>query len=191
MIAQEITTQNNTPLVTYKSKDRYCHWLKNYLNDTQPYNEINKIDIRDILYHSLDEAKKHSSSHLEITVSIVEDAKLYSNPYYLQIIFDQILENAIIYQDPNKSEQFLDIDIAVENNMLSMNIVDNGIGISRKDKSAIFNKFYRSSNKSKGFGMGLYMSKQYINKLSGHINIDSALGVGTHCFIQIPNSFGI
>ena len=47
--------------------------------------------------------------------------------------------------------------------------------------------FFRGTVKSKGAGLGLYIVRETINKLSGVINIHSTYGKGTTVVLELPN----
>ncbi len=189
-INESIPIQKITPELTYcKLEDKSSHWWKNYISKNPPFKEIKKINIKELLYQSLDNTKQHVPDGLDITVSVTDNCCFYSHPGVLQMILDQVIMNGLIFQDDSKLEKFLDIEIRLENRILFINVVDNGVGISKKDKPFIFDKFYKGSSRTEGSGIGLFMSKKYVHQLSGHIVVDSVLGVGTHCLVQIPSSF--
>ncbi|MBL7874140.1 MAG: HAMP domain-containing histidine kinase, partial [Cyclobacteriaceae bacterium] len=66
---------------------------------------------------------------------------------------------------------------------------DNGIGISEENLSKIFEMFYRASEQSEGSGLGLYIVKNAVEKLGGHLNVSSRLNEGTTFEIVLPNKF--
>jgi signal transduction histidine kinase len=73
---------------------------------------------------------------------------------------------------------------------LKISIIDNGIGISSKDKSQVFDKFFRAGNKEihdvKGLGLGLYYTNQIIKAHNGNISVESNEGKGTSFNLTIP-----
>ena len=75
-----------------------------------------------------------------------------------------LLDNAIKYCN-EKPE--ITIEISAENSDFKIAFIDNGIGISPKNISFIFDKFYRAqnekSNEVNGFGLGLYYVKEICN----------------------------
>jgi len=52
----------------------------------------------------------------------------------------------------------------------------------------VFEIFYRISKNSVGSGLGLYIVKESIEKLSGRIELISEIGIGSEFKIYIPNS---
>ncbi len=71
-----------------------------------------------------------------------------------------------------------------------ISVADDGIGIAKRDREKIFNQFYRAESElvtaEKGVGLGLYITKQIVEKHGGHIWLESELGQGTTFFFTIP-----
>ena len=69
-------------------------------------------------------------------------------------------------------------------------VEDTGSGIESKEILRIFDDFFQSSNTerdpSKGFGLGLSVSKRLIDQIGGRIEVSSAVGVGSKFFVSIP-----
>jgi signal transduction histidine kinase len=68
-----------------------------------------------------------------------------------------------------------------------MEFSDNGIGIDPKSLTRIFEMFYRASGQSEGSGIGLYIVKNAIDKLGGHMQVESEMNKGTTFRITLPN----
>ena len=67
--------------------------------------------------------------------------------------------------------------------MLKCSVIDNGIGISEKDKKKLFKIFSKlkgsESQNSSGTGLGLFISKKIAENLSGDIKVNSEVGKGS------------
>jgi signal transduction histidine kinase len=83
----------------------------------------------------------------------------------------------------------LKIEINVFEEKAEIQFTDNGVGIAEEFLDKIFKMFFRASYESKGSGLGLYIVKSTIEKLSGKVSVKSKLGEGTKFFIEIPNTF--
>ena len=70
---------------------------------------------------------------------------------------------------------------------MTIRISDNGEGIPSNELPKIFDMFYRGSESSQGSGLGLYIVKNAVNKLSGHIYVTSEEGMGTTFTVELPN----
>lgn len=74
---------------------------------------------------------------------------------------------------------------------LQLTVDDDGIGIDRRAREHIFEKFYRvptgDRQEVRGFGLGLYYARLVAQRHGGTIRVDSAPGRGTRFTIRIPN----
>lgn len=98
-----------------------------------------------------------------------------------------ILDNALKY---NQNIPFITISVQQRKRHIIISIKDNGMGIPVEHQKNIFDKFYRTPKGNqhdiRGFGLGLSYVKQVIKAHQGHITVESAVGVGTTFFIQLP-----
>ena len=76
-----------------------------------------------------------------------------------------------------------------------MSVRDRGIGIPPDEQERIFEEFHRASNaatsKVAGFGLGLAVVKELVDRFEGKLRLDSALGVGTTFSIDFPIVDGV
>jgi signal transduction histidine kinase len=74
-----------------------------------------------------------------------------------------------------------------------LKVVDSGIGISAEDMPHVFNRFYRadqsrSSSGVTGFGLGLAIAKQIVDRHHGQIHLTSELGHGTTVTVTLAKA---
>ena len=62
---------------------------------------------------------------------------------------------------------------------------DEGAGISEEDIPYLFERFYRGRD-SEGFGLGLPICKELIQRMGGEIHLESEEGKGTTIVIRLP-----
>jgi signal transduction histidine kinase len=65
-------------------------------------------------------------------------------------------------------------------------VADNGQGIHPDRVDKIFDMFYRGTERSQGSGLGLYIVKEAIEKMSGTVRVESIEHEGTAFYITIP-----
>ncbi len=65
-------------------------------------------------------------------------------------------------------------------------VEDEGAGISAEDLPHVFDRFYQGQDNSGGFGLGLPICKELIERMGGKISIESEAGVGTTVRIELP-----
>lgn len=73
-----------------------------------------------------------------------------------------------------------------DNNLLFIEIEDNGTGIPAEDLERIFDPFYTTKDEGKGTGLGLSVSLGIIESYKGRISVLSQTGAGAKFRIQIP-----
>ncbi len=102
-------------------------------------------------------------------------------------MLDNLLENAIKFSTKGQP-----IIIAWERNNgdAKIDVIDQGPGIPRKDQFRIFEKFYQverpGNPSSTGSGLGLYISKSFVEVHGGTLSVKSKLGKGSTFTIQLP-----
>ncbi len=105
---------------------------------------------------------------------------------FKQIVFN-VISNAIKYNKPNGSVT-ISYEI-LENGKIRLGIKDTGHGVSKDEKDKIFNPFERLNAGNKlieGTGIGLTISKQFVELMDGKIGFESSPGFGSICHIDLP-----
>lgn len=106
-------------------------------------------------------------------------------------LFRRAVNNLIINaltHNPPETEVTVSIDTDPKNRILIC-ISDNGTGMSDKEQSELFNRYYRGTNtkeKPEGSGLGLAIAKQIITLHNGNIAVKSKRGEGTQFTIVLP-----
>jgi len=67
-------------------------------------------------------------------------------------------------------------------------VEDEGAGISEEELPYVFDLFYQGKESSGGFGLGLPICKDLVERMGGEISIDSQKGVGTTVEIELPEA---
>lgn len=121
--------------------------------------------------------KKISLSLEEIDYKVVTDEK------WLVFVLEQILANAIKYTKTGTVSIYMD-----KEKEETLVIEDTGIGIRAEDVPRIFDRGFTGYNgrqDKKSTGLGLYLTKEILDKLSHTISVTSDLGKGTKVFIGL------
>lgn len=107
----------------------------------------------------------------------------YSDRDKLEVILYNLLSNAFKYT-PDGGQILLRVKLAGE--QLQIEVKDNGAGIAPSVGNQLFERFYQAPGAKAGFGIGLYLVKQFSEVLEGHVSYTSTLGQGTSFFITLP-----
>ncbi|MGF2412006.1 MAG: hybrid sensor histidine kinase/response regulator transcription factor, partial [Ferruginibacter sp.] len=112
--------------------------------------------------------------------------QIFGDKEKLDIVFYNLLSNAFKYTADRGKIIFRVIETP---NTIEAAIIDNGQGIPQHIGEKLFEKYYRVNEKDKpvkpGFGIGLYLVKQFIDKHKGHISYSSNAGEGTSFYISL------
>lgn len=113
--------------------------------------------------------------------------QIETDVFHFSNLIYNLLDNAIKYCN-EKPE--IKIGISTENSVIKIAFSDNGIGISPKNMSFVFDKFYRAqnekSNEVNGFGLGLYYVKEICNLHNWKIKVQNNPTNGITITLSIP-----
>ncbi|MEK6480074.1 HAMP domain-containing sensor histidine kinase [Catalinimonas sp. 4WD22] len=130
-----------------------------------------------------------NTKNLEITTKISQPEYFVSDLTRVRIVLNNLISNAIKYRRYYLDRSFIDIRIWVDEEAAHIEVEDNGEGIPEDRLPYIFDMFYRSSERSEGSGLGLYIVKDVLQKLDGHIEVSSTFDKGSTFTVTIPNQY--
>jgi len=169
--------------------------VKNFLNLSRIEKDELKVDKQEILLkeHLLDpaiESFQQQADEKNIVISNKVDPRLnvVVDPGLMQIVVNNLLSNAVKYGlDGGK----IRISAKNQEDMLEVEIYNDGEPIASIDMGKLFKKFsrilYRGQESVKGTGIGLFISKEIIERHGGKIWVEPALKGNSFKF-QIPKS---
>lgn len=162
--------------------------LEQFLTNTSQNIVTKPIDVKDFVNQILEEFKPRIEERkIVMVVKITQMAHLYTDVNRLRVVFTHLISNAIIYQDPKKRKNTIDIFVRVNETSCAVQIRDNGIGMIEEVQSNLFQLFYRGTELSSGAGVGLYITKEVLIKMIGKISVTSIAGKGSCFSFSIPN----
>lgn len=108
----------------------------------------------------------------KIDFSIEEDIYIDADALLLEIVLNNLIENALKYSPKEKNIQVL---LKSNHPFAVLQIIDRGPGIAAADKKKVFKKFTRLGNeatvRAKGTGLGLFLVKRIVTKLNGLVSV--------------------
>ena len=106
-------------------------------------------------------------------------------------VLTNLIDNAVQYSPEGSTIEICSREI---DDYVQVSIKDDGEGMNSNEKKMLFTKFYRGENpaasKVKGSGLGLYLSKYFIELHSGTIAVKSEKGIGSTFTISLPIATG-
>lgn len=124
--------------------------------------------------------KKIRLNYEALNCTVLTDEK------WLVFVIEQILSNSLKYTGRGEISIYMDLDLPC-----TLVIEDTGIGIALEDLPRLFSRGFTGYNgrmDKKSTGIGLYLSRQILTKLSHTIRIESAVGTGTKVKIGLDTA---
>jgi len=116
------------------------------------------------------------------------DVRVMADAEGLRVIFANLLDNAIKYS--TREEKRVDVELDAQSGAVRVSFRDRGIGIPAEEQPRIFEEFRRASNVAgshvSGFGLGLAVVKELVERYGGHIDLESTVDVGTTFCVRFP-----
>ena len=105
----------------------------------------------------------------------------------VSLIIDNLVSNSIKYTNEYGN---ICIETKIKSGVMTINVKDDGIGISPEAQKKLFNRFYRADNtansKETGSGIGLMLTKKMVTLHKGKITLISKENIGTTFSVEIP-----
>ncbi len=126
---------------------------------------------------------------VQMLTSIEDNIQIYADETLMMRLIMNLLTNGIKYRQ-DRPDSFVKLTLKTENNQIIIQVSDNGIGISEKDKELIFNRFYKADKSRTGedtsFGLGLSMVKWIAEAHRGKAEVFSKIGEGSTFTVTLP-----
>lgn len=147
--------------------------------------ELEHFDLKELVHEVIETLNYTNKTH-HISVNYPEHPIIVeADKQRIEQVMINLLSNAIKYS-PKAQEVWVTLersDASVE-----VKVRDNGIGLTPEQQHKIFTRFYRAEGTSgiAGLGLGLYLTKEIIDRHGGHIAVTSTPGVGSEFSFSLP-----
>ena len=179
--------------------------LRALLNDIL---DISKIEAGGIEIETVDFSLADAVQQVVQPLSTLSEKKgvalnvvgLEECPHYLcadQAKIQQILRNLVsnALKFTERGSVTIDLSHDAKSEVLSIRVIDTGIGIPEEKLGTIFEKFTQADNSTRrrygGTGLGLCITKQLVELLGGEIGVQSIVGLGTTFNMSLPCTSGV
>jgi|GEM_PF-1202837 len=158
--------------------------------------EFNPHPILEFLHdHFANEILKYNKDSIKLRFdneNSENDLVIYTDPVRFKQVLSILLDNAVKFTH----EGSIDFGFVNSNNEdIEFYVKDTGIGIDKKHRNTIFERFGQveegSTRNYGGAGIGLSVAKSLIKMLGGEIRVESTIGVGSTFYIKLPNNRNI
>jgi signal transduction histidine kinase len=125
-------------------------------------------------------------NNIVVELNIKQEIIIYTIPELINIALRCILENSTFYLNAFNEQHKISIDLFIKGDQCVIKFQDNGIGIKEDELENVFDAYVRKNAKSVGSGLGLHIAKKAIERVRGHIELQSSYGKGTSVLINLP-----
>lgn len=132
--------------------------------------QMNKeiINLADISLESVEDFKKRHTERM-IETKIEFHPQIFGDRVMIQLAINNLLDNAVKYSPKNST---ILLSVCKEESHPAIKVADQGKGVPELEKARIFDKYFRGENtKTKGTGLGLYVSNKIIHANNGFIRL--------------------
>jgi two-component system CheB/CheR fusion protein len=145
-----------------------------------------EFDINKLIEEIIAESKLLHNSHV-FQFDAADTINVYADREKIGQVISNFISNAIKYSPRNSS---ITITCETDGSSIQVAVADEGMGIKPKDQEKVFQRFYRAeedgSKNVSGFGIGLYLSSEIIQRHKGKIWLTSVEGKGSTFYFSLP-----
>ncbi|MBI2711976.1 MAG: CHASE2 domain-containing protein [Bdellovibrio sp.] len=179
----------------FSSTEELNHFISSILELSKV--ESNRLQIQ-LASRDINQLIEKSITDLQ-TLATHRRIKIHSNleplfpikidPALISKVINNLIDNAIKYSPEGGEIQVRSYE---EDDWLVVSVQDQGIGMSEEEKQNLFTRFYRAKNDTttmiSGTGLGLYLTKYFVEAHRGFVDVDTQKGKGSTFRIYLPLS---
>lgn len=150
--------------------------------------QLNKqvFNLDELIEENIEESEILIVTHT-ITFRQCEPVSVFADRDKIGSVISNMISNAVKYSPEAKE---IEVNCEVIGLYAQISVKDYGMGIDPDDIEKLFGRFYRVENKQtqliSGFGIGLYLSAEIVERHHGKIWVESEPGVGSTFFFNLP-----
>jgi signal transduction histidine kinase/tetratricopeptide (TPR) repeat protein len=167
--------------------DNTLNWSKSQMSGELQANK-KMVNVRELVLRNYELFKENAAEKsLKLNIQVPSDLFVLMDPDHLDIILRNAIQNAIKFTFP---EGQVDVLAFQKNESITIQIKDNGQGMSTDTLNSLFS--YKKqpgiygTNGERGAGIGLILTKEFVDRNLGQINVKSELNKGTEIEFNFP-----
>ena len=177
---------NKSANLLFNLLDNLLQWSMSQTGRLQYIPE--KADLRTIVFGNISLLRMNADNKdIDLSTNIPEKTYVHADVDMIKTVIRNLLTNAIKF---NKKGGKVEVTALKKHDFYEISVSDSGIGLSEEDKNKLFridvkNKTIGTS-REKGTGLGLILSKEYIEKNGGKIWVESKPDKGSRFIFTLP-----
>src|SRR5437879_9307561 len=151
--------------------------------------DLSRLDVPPVVQRVCEDVRPMLRDH-SLRCRIPEDLPpIWGEARKLHQILVNLTTNAIKYAEPGTQ---VTLSARVEQGYVRFDVQDQGVGIRKQHMARLFEKFYRADDpavrRAAGTGLGLYIVRNLVNMLGGHVSVRSRPGTGSVFTVTLPQA---
>ena len=151
--------------------------------------EPEPVDVGELTRATVDAMRSQLPPSAEVDVEVAPQvATATGAPDRIQQVLVNLLDNAVKYGGDGR----VSVRVEPANGAVRILVADSGPGISFAEQQRIFEKFYRAgpelTRATGGTGLGLYISRELVQRMGGRLDVRSAPGAGATFVVELPRA---
>lgn len=157
--------------------------------------QIQRINLVSLAGQVLDQQRPAAGNRSLVLTNDVDELLVECDSLRIRQVLTNLVSNAIKYTPPESAITVslcpLDADADAAQNLAGpgvlVRVTDQGAGIPPEQQSKLFQRFYRARNsRAEGLGLGLYLSRQFVQMHGGRIWVESVEDAGSSFCFTLP-----
>ncbi len=186
---------NNFLRIIYKHSERLNALINDIMSlsrieqeKTQNGAEFTSCSLKQIIETALEVCQdKADNSNVAIKINCGERLNVSGIEQMLEQVFINLIDNAVKFSPENEE---VSVNAYLENDRVSIDVIDHGCGIPEEHIPRLFERFYRvdkgRSRQQGGTGLGLSIVKHIVNSHKGTVEVESDPGKVTVFTVKLP-----
>ena len=149
--------------------------------------DVGECDPAEVAAGVIESASLHLPEGISLRLTADSAPPILCDVNKLRQVLANLVDNAIKYS-PKGGE--VEVRVAAANGDCVIEVVDQGLGIPSGERERIFEKFYRLDPQQTqgvgGSGLGLYISRELVERMNGRISVESHPGEGSRFSLTLP-----
>ncbi len=148
--------------------------------------QVNIKELLEDIYNQILPLAKDKNLILLLDFNCENDISIFTDDGRIKQIIKNLLSNAIKFTDKGT----INITLEKHDTFISIKVIDEGIGIEKSKLKTVFERFKQAdgstTRKYGGTGLGLSVSRELAELLSGELNVQSKVGEGSTFELRLP-----
>ncbi|MBI3219119.1 MAG: HAMP domain-containing histidine kinase [Bacteroidetes bacterium] len=167
--------------------DRFIIDILEFSRSTKSQLAIEQVSIHELVNEIADALKyMEGASRIELIREFSEIDFITTDRRSLSVILTNLVSNSVKYHNYQQVDPWIKIMVERVADKVCISVSDNGTGIPNDQQEKVFDMFFRATDQSTGSGLGLFIVKEMVDQLNGHISLQSNVGHGSRFSFCIP-----